>query len=1134
MPRIISEVMDDMWGTQTQHSLEMGKIGDELALIRDPELRGRFWDRLFRDNDAFYGRSWKRMEASINGANQGLDEAMVQLQRAGKLTPDLEKSLKNFQRELSQTYKNWSKGWREFYDRRIELFKELKGTSKVEWGAKFDAIDAELKTLYRETFNAEDAHLLHMDELVASRLDDASRQGYMSYRNTIAKMRRKHRESVLDFRESIRGFTTREKERLWQEFWKEYRRRSDELRDLERTSRIAMSGVPEAQADMAARAAPVERAAGEAVEAVPEAAAIPSLTEQVQTGTFHVSRIEEGGESISKVLSPQNPLGVNNLPGESLDAGHLALRELVGEAEYNRLRDLGGVTYPKNPLSPTSRGTPEGKVALLEELSRRYPEVEWDRYYDSYEMLMTVGATEAKKAGYDALVNVEPKAQEFSELVDLADASKPQGLYYSIEYPGFVSPHAPPIAEAAPPSQFVGAMDAFEQFGIPRQQVFGEAIDQLWFTRGSSAMEAIEEAARDIASRPPLTLDIPQEAQNAFRAYLDRVQNDMGSSLQAGYRMGEYHRDASLLNYNRRMNYNTWLGVMAPYEFWFTQSMGKWAFGALDRHRVLSTYLRMQKLLETAYRPESGFPARLRGLVRIPMPFLPSWMGKDLFIDPLGAILPIKRFAWPFQQITEEIEGDRQRTERTLEEMLNDNKITQQDYDFALQQQAGPIWDQAVDLSRMDDSQERMDPFDFMSMLISPHAPLQWAYNIARGTPERIQPFLPITRSIRAVTAMLGIAPETGGLNVEGAVRKALGLPAYDRWDDYRVDRMLSNMVASGVVSVGDAIQAMNSREGPAFQEAVRRAGIEFGWGAMGSIIGIPSKAYPEGEEQLRELKNDYEAAWAAHESGDTEAVNRFYEEHPEYEARLALWKTPEERMQQFLVDNIWDIYNDLPQLHKQEVREQLGDLFQSAFLSRDTRSYDSIPNEILQGWLKVMGGDPPGQVHFSETLTPIQFTDPDIAFRYQTFYETRDQTFRYSEVVWPLQEDYFRLQEGQARKDFLKRHPILKQYWDWRRDFMYRNPDVAPYIEDDPEKLPKYPSEAALREVESQQSGFTWVEWSQMMGPSLSNLVLDYFEGQPLPRVAQDKLEGLGLGGWEEVLASIDAVAPQQEIVIA
>jgi len=54
------------------------------------------------------------------------------------------------------------------------------------------------------------------------------------------------------------------------------------------------------------------------------------------------------------------------------------------------------------------------------------------------------------------------------------------------------------------------------------------------------------------------------------------------------------------------------------------------------------------------------------------------------------------------------------------------------------------------------------------------------------------------------------------------------------------------------------------------------------------------------------------------------------------------------------------------------------------------------------------------------------------------------------------------------------------------------------------------------------------------MMGPSLSNLVLDYFEGQPLPRVAQDKLEGLGLGGWEEVLASIDAVAPQQEIVIA
>ena len=74
----------------------------------------------------------------------------------------------------------------------------------------------------------------------------------------------------------------------------------------------------------------------------------------------------------------------------------------------------------------------------------------------------------------------------------------------------------------------------------------------------------------------------------------------------------------------------------------------------------------------------------------------------------------------------------------------------------------------------------------------------------------------------------------------------------------------------------------------------------------------------------------------------------------------------------------------------------------------------------------------------------------------------------------------------------------------------MYRNPDVAPYIEDDPEKLPKYKSEAALQEILSAQPAFTRFEWQQMMGSSLSNLVLDYQSGEQMPPAAIDRLETL------------------------
>ena len=181
--------------------------------------------------------------------------------------------------------------------------------------------------------------------------------------------------------------------------------------------------------------------------------------------------------------------------------------------------------------------------------------------------------------------------------------------------------------------------------------------------------------------------------------------------------------------------------------------------------------------------------------------------------------------------------------------------------------------------------------------------------------------------------------------------------------------------------------------------------------------------------------------------------------------------------MRRFLVDEIWDRYHDMPQLHREELREHLGELFDSAFMNKDTRSYESIPNETLAVWLKVMGGDPPGLVHFTENITPLEFAPRDIAIRYQGFSQTRQQRFDYGNTTWPLQQQYFRLQEGAARREFLRQNPILKVYWTWRRDFMLRNPDVVPYIEDDPEKWPKYTSVQELEQAYAAQPSLTRFE---------------------------------------------------------
>ena len=238
--------------------------------------------------------------------------------------------------------------------------------------------------------------------------------------------------------------------------------------------------------------------------------------------------------------------------------------------------------------------------------------------------------------------------------------------------------------------------------------------------------------------------------------------------------------------------------------------------------------------------------------------------------------------------------------------------------------------------------------------------------------------------------------------------------------------------------------------------------------------------------------------------------------------------------MRSFLIDNIWDTWHEMPKLHQIEVRRQLGDLFQGAFMNKDTRSYNSIPMDTMQVWLKIMGGDPPGQVSYTETLTPIEFAPVEVAHLYQAFYDTRSNMFQYNDVVWPMQEDYFKLTKGAARKRFLSEHPLLAQYWDWRKDFMQRNPSVAPYIEDDPDKQPMYPSEQALIEAEQAQPALRWFEWQTVLTTPLWRLARDNLRyGDKLLESETEELEevadrmGLSL---EELMVRLETAYLEEE----
>ena len=297
-------------------------------------------------------------------------------------------------------------------------------------------------------------------------------------------------------------------------------------------------------------------------------------------------------------------------------------------------------------------------------------------------------------------------------------------------------------------------------------------------------------------------------------------------------------------------------------------------------------------------------------------------------------------------------------------------------------------------------------------------------------------------------------------------------------------------------------------RTGPIFEEAERKAAIEFGVdGVSGSLIGMPAKSYAEGEFLQRSLKDDFDAAYAAYESGeDVTALTEFFEDNPEYSTRLALWKEPEERMRKFLNDELWNRYHNLPKVHKDQIREFLGPEYETLWLNKDTSSPDSIPMETLGTWLKLMGGDPPGSLN--SPAPALELAPPEVAYSAQVFYDNRIKMFP---DYYKQQNEYFKLKEkSAARKQYMRDNPELGDYWDWRKDFFHRNPDTVQYLTDDYQF--EYKSIEDVREAEAKQPTFSAEEWKQMMGPSATNLVLDNLMlGEELSPATIDKLKQFG-----------------------
>ena len=604
----------------------------------------------------------------------------------------------------------------------------------------------------------------------------------------------------------------------------------------------------------------------------------------------------------------------------------------------------------------------------------------------------------------------------------------------------------------------------------------GAILDETYAQSIKPLLDAMRAEARKQSGQKQFNFaDLPPEVQAGLNSYVKTVtRQDMPSAKLATVRYGEGLRDAALLNYNKKYGFDKYiLDPLVPYQFWTTRTGMNTIVRLLDKPAMFATLFRTMRFMSQY---ERDLPDRLKGKIKVEVPFLPEWMGGSVYIDPLKAMFPILNFLQPFEQMQKDQNAQVMEAERVLQEWAQAEKYSQAEIGQAVQTRSGSVWEAALAEASIRRKAEISNPMDFMSAILGPAWYLTTPYKLAMGQGNEISQ-LPITRTAQAIqTATAGTWAEGLGNAVgllakpEQIWREKNGLPQYGEYSEYYIDRQIANLVAEGLVTPDQAKMAMIERSGDVYamaEERVRQelmmrvpggsalyAGLHGGIPDM--LKALPTSMFgagilPEGELKYRGLKEKWNAAWDAYDAGDKDAIGRFFEDHPEYEVYLMKGQTPDERLRNMLTSQIWDSYMGMDKATRKIVTAQLGPMFQHSFLNSETRSPESLDVETLARWSMMLGNDVPETPATEQVVNTPQADQPMLeGFPTQTSAAMAQYDMQKSQMfpqIGDIQNLYYASSDAD-RAQILTIYPQLREYWDWRRTYIEANPQVAPFLD--------------------------------------------------------------------------------------
>jgi len=681
------------------------------------------------------------------------------------------------------------------------------------------------------------------------------------------------------------------------------------------------------------------------------------------------------------------------------------------------------------------------------------------------------------------------------------------------------------VTGSTPPGKSPGVIDYYEVNKEINAKILDGALNQFG-----------ERFKQENQSQIPGIGKVDPETLAEIQAWINRLPTQMASINLASQRHGEMMRDGALLNYSWRYGADNYLTAIFPYQFWYTRTMMQWGKRMIDRPAWFAMYARLKEKQEES--ASKGIPSRFAGKMRSYAPWLPEWAGTNMFSDPLSQMFPLEIYTNLGESMQYQISSIDRETQQTLLDMVDNAQITREQYDAAIANKSDPVYTTAYEEARK--KSDMYNPVSLASMMMQPSMWIMDANYLASGTPEKMT-VLPITKTSRAVgTALkgtplefLGNIIEAVGSGPEVSIRKSVGLSPYGTWGDYYIDRELANLVADGKFTATEAMIAMIDRKGDAFTEAENRVKTQdmykvplasalqsiaktvSGTGDIKSLApailssAMPFSILPEGEMIQRGLAVEYKKAWDMMKAGDLKAINKFFEEHPEYQARLAINKEPDERMKQLLIDQIWNQYNQIPSATKRMVAEGLGDKFQTNFLNSATHDYETIDIPTLAYWAQALGAQVPdksGKVPQYQ-LPKIETYTPAMTKAITDYKNEKNKLFPMVDIQ---QQMYF---DKGKDKSILASFPQIQKYWDWKKKYEASHPVLKPYFEANRE-IAKEPAKIETEPYNPGNFALT-PEQMKLFSPSLVKMIVaDSTAGQEL---GEGAIAGLRLI-WENL----------------